>query len=80
MISTYRPFDHLAHVPGTGTAAVAAADGTIEVVDLAAAYAETLDELARQDADDVAACEAALREVAEHGSIPWEQVKAEWGP
>ena len=37
--------DHVAHVPGTPTAAVVTADGTIEVVDLAAAYAETLAEL-----------------------------------
>ena len=33
----------------------------------------------REDADDVQAADEAMAEIAEHGTIPWEQVKAELG-
>ena len=38
-------------------------DDSFKVIDLASAYAETMDELARQDADDIAACRDGLDEI-----------------
>jgi hypothetical protein len=72
--------DHVAHAPGTHAAVVVATDGTVEFIDLATAYAETLEELARQDAEDIAASQAALAEAKDHGWIPWDQVESELGP
>jgi hypothetical protein len=69
--------DHVAHAPGTHAAAVVAPDGTIAVIDLAATYVETLEELARQDADDIAASQAALAEAKEKGWVAWDQVESE---
>jgi hypothetical protein len=72
--------DQVAHAPGTHAAAVVATDGTIEVIDLAAAYAETLEELARQDAEDIAASQAALAEANDQGWLRWDEVESELGP
>jgi hypothetical protein len=54
-------------------------DDSFQVIDLASAYAEPMDELARQDADDVAACRDGLEEIQRGASVPWEQAKAEVG-
>jgi hypothetical protein len=71
--------DHVAQAPGTHAAAVVVHDGTIEVIDLATTYAETLEELVQQDADDIAASQAALAEAKEQGWVPWDQVDSELG-
>jgi hypothetical protein len=70
---------HFAHAPGTRRAAVAADDGSISVVKLCDAYAETLDEIERQDADDRAAARDGRGQVLRGDCVPWDQVKTELG-
>jgi hypothetical protein len=71
--------ERVTHAPGTRSAAVAAADGTIVEIDLASATAMTAAELAQQDADDIEAGRDGLDEIHRGESIPWEQVQSELG-
>ena len=71
--------DWIAHRPGAAQAVVCMPDDSFQVIDLASAYAEAMDELARQDTDDVAACRDGLGEIQRGASVPWEQAKAELG-
>jgi hypothetical protein len=69
----------IAHAPGACRAAVAAEDGTIEIVELSAAYAESLAEIERQDADDRAATADGREQVRRGEYVPWDQVRTELG-
>jgi hypothetical protein len=69
----------IAHAPGACRAAIAEDDGTIEIVELSLAYAETLGEIERQDADDRAATRDGREQFRRGESVPWDQVRAELG-
>jgi len=71
--------DWVAHRPGARRAVVWTPDDTLMMIDLDHAYAETLAEIERQDADDVAAARDGRAQFRRGECVPWEQVKAELG-
>jgi hypothetical protein len=71
--------DWIAHRPGARSAVVLLPDDAVAVIDLDHVYAETLAEIQRQDADDMAAARDGREQFRRGECVPWDRLKAELG-